>query len=232
MGLKKISSRILYYPHQSKTDRPLLAYIKGDKMSLSVDAGNSADHVDEFYKALACEGLKLPDVTVITHWHWDHTYGMHHIHGISIACRKTNEFLQMERNKLADSSYVRLIKEEDECLGREYKNNKRIIVTLSDIEFEKDLVLNLGGMTAKVFHAESPHSEDSVFVYIPKERVLFLGDSTSEDFYNHGYMDQDKLHSLIKMIESIDCQYCILGHSEPLTKYDLLSYLQSIISEE
>lgn len=32
--------------------------------------------------------------------------------------------------------------------------------------------------------------------------------------------DCDKLSSLIKVIESHDCEYCILSHREPLTKTD------------
>ncbi|HGD3882377.1 TPA: MBL fold metallo-hydrolase [Streptococcus agalactiae] len=72
----------------------MLAYLNGDKIALAIDAGNSADHVDEFYKSLEIEDLKKPDFTVITHWHWDHTFGMHKIHGLSIAHHKTNEFLK------------------------------------------------------------------------------------------------------------------------------------------
>ena len=41
-------------------------------------------------------------------------------------------------------------------------------------------------------------------------------------------MDMDKLKSLIKLIEHTDCQSCILGHTEPLPKADLLAYLKSI----
>lgn len=67
MELKKISNRIFYYPHQPETDHPMLAYLKGGKIALVIDAGNSADHVDEFYKSLAIKGLKKPDFTVITH---------------------------------------------------------------------------------------------------------------------------------------------------------------------
>lgn len=70
MELKKITSRVFYYPHQPETDRPMLAYLNGDKIALAIDAGNSADHVDEFYKSLEIEDLKKPDFTVITHWHW------------------------------------------------------------------------------------------------------------------------------------------------------------------
>lgn len=230
MELEKISNRVFYYPHQPETDRPMLAYLNGDKIALAIDAGNSADHVDEFYNSLDTEGLRKPDFTVITHWHWDHTFGMHHIHGLSIAYYKTNEFLNNERAKLTDQAYIRFLKKDDVYLGREYADNKSIIVVPSDIQFEKELFINLGGMTARIFHTVSPHSEDTVLIYIPEERILFLGDSTSEDFYNDGYMDKEKLAALTNLIESIDCKYCILGHADPLTKSDLLDYLKSILN--
>lgn len=44
------------------------------------------------------------------------------------------------------------------------------------------MTLNLGNITAHIFHTVSPHSEDTTCIYIPEEKVLFLGDSTSEDF--------------------------------------------------
>jgi glyoxylase-like metal-dependent hydrolase (beta-lactamase superfamily II) len=229
MELKKITGRVFYYPHQPETDRPMLAYLNGDKIALAIDAGNSADHVDEFYKSLEIAGLKKPDFTVITHWHWDHTFGMHKIHGLSITHYKTNEFLDRERAKLSDSAYINFLKDDDECLGREYAGNKAIIVVPSDIQFEKKITLSLGGMTAKIFHTVSPHSEDTVLIYIPEEKILFLGDSTSEDFYNDGYMDKEKLITLTNLIENIDCKYCILSHADPLTKLDLLDYLKSIL---
>ena len=228
MELKRMNDRVFYYPHQPETDRPMLAYLKGEKIALAIDAGNSADHVDEFYKSLEAEGFKKPDITVITHWHWDHTFGIHHIHGLSVAYHKTNKFLESEKVKLSDNAYIQFLKKDDECLNREYSNNKKIVVALSDIQFEKELTLNLGGMTAKVFHAESPHSEDTVLLYVPEEKILFLGDATSEDFFNDGYMDKCKLNSLIDTIEDMDCDYCILSHTEPLTKSDLLHYLKTL----
>ena len=56
-----------------------------------------------------------------------------------------------------------------------------------------------------------------------------MGDSTSEDFFNDGYMDREKIRTLTNLIESIDCKYCILSHADPLTKSDLLDYLKSIL---
>jgi len=228
MELKKLNERMFYYPHQPETDRPMLAYLKGEKVALAIDAGNSAAHVDEFYEALASKGLKKPDFTVITHWHWDHTFGMHHIHGLSIAHCKTNDMLENERDRLRDHSYTMSLRKENKFISKEYSNDQKIIVVLSDIQFKDEIVLNLGGMTAEIFHTQSPHSEDTVVIYVPEEKLLFLGDATSEDFFNDGYMDIDKLKALVNLIENIDCEYCILGHTEPIRKQDLLGYLYTL----
>ena len=76
MKLIQVTDRVWYYPLDDTKDRPILGYIRGDHFSVAVDAGHSAEHVREFYAAIEAEGLPLPALTVITHWHWDHTFGM------------------------------------------------------------------------------------------------------------------------------------------------------------
>lgn len=217
-----------YYPHQPEVDRPMLAYLKGSKGTLAIDAGYSASHVEEFYEHLEQEGLRKPDFTVITHWHYDHTFGMHHIHGHSIAHQKTNEYLEAEREKAMDPDYMETLRREDPCFEKEYRSEDSLKVVLADLTFQTKLNLHLGGITAHIFHTESPHSEDTVCIYVPEEKVLFLGDATSEDFFHDGYMDQRKLKKLVEMIEKTDCIYCVLSHCEPLKKEELLSYLETV----
>lgn len=229
MKMEKLTERVYYYPHQPHTDRPMLAYIKGRQIALAVDAGNSKDHVDEFYAALDCADLKRPDLTVITHWHWDHTFGMHHIQGLSVAHVNTNESLSREMVQLSDSSYKNILRREDECLCREYAGGKPIVVVTSDIQYHSELEVELGGVAAHIFHTQSPHSQDTTLIHIPQEQVLFLGDSTCGDFYRNGYLDRDKLRALMDVIEDTDCQYCILSHAEPLTKSELLEYLYTTL---
>lgn len=228
MRLKKLTNRIFYLEYVLEVDRPMLAYIKGDKLSLAIDAGYSSSHVRDFYGAIESKHFKKPDFTVITHWHYDHTFGMHAISGISIAHDKTNEFLKDQQERARDTSYIEVLKKEDVHFRKEYDGQTRLNIVLSDIAFSDKMTLDLGGITARIFHTVSPHSEDTVCIYVPEEKVLFLGDSTSEDFFNDGYMDKDKLHSLIQTIQSIDCDYCILSHCEPLSKDDLLAYLYSL----
>lgn len=99
MGLNKLTNRIFYLEHELEVDRPMLAYIKGDKWSLAIDAGYSASHVQDFYEAVASEQFKKPDFTVITHWHYDHTFGMHAISGISIANIKQMSSSKSRKNR-------------------------------------------------------------------------------------------------------------------------------------
>ena len=228
MKLNKLTNRIYFLEHDPEADRPMLAYLKGDKLSLAVDAGYSAAHVQDFYEAVESEHFRKPDFTVITHWHYDHTFGMHAISGISVAHDKTNEFLKDQQEQARDSGYMEDLKKEDEHFRKEYYGQEKLNIVLSDIAFSDKMTLDLGGLTARIFHTVSPHSEDTVCVYVPEEGVLFLGDSTREDFFNDGYMDKNKLHSLIQTIQSVDCEYCILSHCEPLGKEELLAYLYSL----
>ena len=93
MKLIQVTDRIWYFPLDDTKDRPILGYIRGDRFSVAVDAGHSAEHVQEFYAAIKAAGLPLPALTVITHWHWDHTFGMHAVNGLTLANRRTNEHL-------------------------------------------------------------------------------------------------------------------------------------------
>lgn len=229
MGLMQLTDRIYYLPHNPDVDRPMLAYIKGSRFSLAIDAGYSANHVADFYDNLERKGFTKPDFTVITHWHYDHTFGMHALEGISIAHQNTNRFLQEQQELSKDKEYINVLKKEDAHFQREYEGQNELNIVLSDIEFGDEAILHLGELTAVIFHTESPHSEDTVCIYIPEEKVIFLGDATSEDFFHGGYMDKEKLKSLIRLIEKTDLEYCILSHCEPLKKGELLAYLDSIM---
>ena len=228
MELKKINDRIFYCSHEAKTDRPMLVYLNGDKIKVVIDAGASKAHVEEFYDALTKARLQLPDFTVLTHWHWDHSYGLHAIHGLSIAHTKTNEYLLQEQVKVKDSKYIVSLKENNEYFLNEYNNNQKIIISLADIEFDSTLFLELGNMKLELFHTVSPHSDDTVLIYVASEKILFLGDATFGDYFNDFKMDFAKLEKLKQTINNIDCKYCIISHDEPLTKEELLLYLNSI----
>jgi glyoxylase-like metal-dependent hydrolase (beta-lactamase superfamily II) len=231
MELKKLSDRIYYLPNEEKTDRPVLGYINGDKYSLAIDAGNSSNHIKKFYQELRNANLRLPDYTVITHWHWDHTFGMHSVWGKTISGRLTNKKLKevstwqwsdrdmkerLETGKTSELS--------DRCIKLEYPNRENIKVITSDIEFSGSLKINLGGIYCDIMEVKAPHSEDSVLIYVPEEETIFVGDADCED---HGKYDKNKLEEYIELIKRFDFNTCVLGHDKPESREEVLNYLES-----
>ena len=139
-------------PHEPEVDRPMLAYVKGDKFSLAVDAGYSKKHVQDFYRALRSCDLKEPDFTVITHWHYDHTFGLHDISGVSIAHQKTNLFLREQQDRANDKKYIDILKKDDTHFAKEYAGENELNIVIADIEYVEKMTLNLGNITAHIFH--------------------------------------------------------------------------------
>jgi len=223
MKLNRLTERIWVFPFEEARDRPNLGYIRGDRWSLAVDAGHSADHTAAFYRALEAAGLPLPGLTVLTHWHWDHTFGMHAVHGLCLANEKTNGHLLAFREKLAREgreSFLAL----HESVRREYEGNRPVVATPADMVFAGELLLDAGDCPVRVFQAEAPHTDDTTLVHVPGEKVLFVGDAACGAF--PGWKRNPALcRKLADAVEAVDAELCLEGHWTPETKRDVLEDL-------
>ena len=94
MSLIRWKENVLYLPHLADTDRPALAYVKGSRMGILLDCGNSAQHARLFMKELLLAGENLPKLAILTHSHWDHSFGMSAMPCPVAACEKTAEKLE------------------------------------------------------------------------------------------------------------------------------------------
>ena len=216
MKLEKITDRVWFYPKEEDRDRPNLGYIRGDNWSLAIDAGHSDAHVEEFYEALKAEGFPLPSVTVITHWHWDHTFGMHAIKGLSLANARTDEYLRVFRDKV-EKNGPGVFLELHETIRKEYEGNRPVKIVTADMEFEGEMLLDAGNCKIRVFKAKSPHTEDATLVEIVDEKVLFIGDAACEEFMT-GKKDPHLTRELAAAIEATGADICLEGHWVPLSK--------------
>ena len=143
MELKRLTEHIWYMPFEEERDRPNLGYVKGENWSLAIDAGHSAAHVREFYALLAKENLPLPDLTVLTHWHWDHTFGMHAVKGLTLANERTNRYLAEWKDKIEKNGPEEFLALH-ESIRREYRENPEVIVKQADMVFSGEITLDLG----------------------------------------------------------------------------------------
>lgn len=220
MKLTRLTDRVWIYPFEKERDRPNLCYIRGDRWSLAADAGHSADHTGEFYKAIEEEGLPLPEVTVITHWHWDHTLGMHEVHGICVANMLTDQHLRDFKERIQTEG-TGFFFELDETIRREYEGGKPVIVSLADIVFEGELLLDPGNCPVRIFQAESPHTDDSTLIEVKDGKILILGDSSSGVFPSWE-VDPVPARKLKDTILKVNPEICIHGHLPPLPPEEMI----------
>lgn len=220
MNLNRLTERIWFYPCEEERDRPNLVYIRGDRWSMAVDACHSDEHTNEFYRSLEDAGLPLPQLTVLTHWHWDHTFGMHAVHGLTLANERTNRYLVDFRSRLKKEG-VGFFLSFDESVRREYPDGKPVIVTPADMVFRGELALDPGGCPVRVFQAESPHTDDSTLIDIPGEKVLIMGDSDCGAFPDWK-KDPVLAGKLADTIRNVDPDVCLVGHWTPLSQDEVI----------
>ncbi len=176
MRMQQLTERVWLFPKEDERDRPVLGYVRGDRWSLAVDAGHSDAHVEDFYHALEEEGLPLPELTVLTHWHWDHTFGLHAIQGLSVANVLTNEHLRDYRDMI-ERNGADVFLDQYESIRVEYAGNRPVKIVTSDLEFSGKMMFDAGGCRIRVFQADAPHTDDSTFIEVIDDGVLFIGDA-------------------------------------------------------
>ncbi|ESU33690.1 hypothetical protein G3A_05660 [Bacillus sp. 17376] len=74
--IERIGEHSWYMTPISETDRPILGMVVGTERTLMIDAGNSENHANLFIDMLKEKGVDEPSYVVLTHWHWDHIFGL------------------------------------------------------------------------------------------------------------------------------------------------------------
>lgn len=246
----KISDRIYIQPPEHFTDRPNVGLIVGDKYTLMFEAGNSAANVELLKGRLQVQGLPQPDFVAVSHWHWDHSFGMHAWNVPTIAGKKTNDQLLKVAQWAWDDADMdkRVETKEDivfcnEMIKREYPDRDSIKVVGADIVFSGSMRIDLGGVECQLIHAKGPHSDDAVICYIPSERFVFLGDSNGKDLYGKPWhfdieheedfldetakipYDADLVKEYLSLLDTLDFDKCVGGHADVMTKDELYRML-------
>ena len=227
MELLQATDRIWYSAFEEERDRPSLGYIRGDRFGVAVDAGHSDVHEEEFYTALQEKDLPLPALTVITHWHWDHAFGMHAIHGLSIANERTDGHIREFKSEIEMEGTEKFFSL-DPSIRKEYAGGRPVVIVPADIVFENRMVLDPGGVSVCLTTCISPHTDDTTLVFVPEEKCLFLGDCISGVFPTWK-RDPGKTRQLIDALSRIEASWCIGGHWPILKKEELLNALEEEI---
>lgn len=238
--LQQITSRSFFLPNDHETDRPCLGYVRGDRYALMIDAGNSPAHHQLFLDELAAAGLPAPDAIAITHSHWDHTYAMCAAKVPTLVNHKTQEHLvQMSRwtwdlpameERLRTGEDIRFC---HDCILKEYPDLSAICVVPGTVVYHDRLTIDLGGVHAELIHMENSHADDCSIVYIPEEKLVFLGDITCDDLH-HGprTIHLSRYESLRRALAELDFTRAVEGHYEQVcTKADIFASMDETQAE-
>ncbi|MGJ9459760.1 MBL fold metallo-hydrolase [Oceanobacillus sp. CF4.6] len=236
--LKKLANNVYYMPHYSETDRPTLGLICGETYSLVVDSGNSPAHASDFLN-LAGEKVRSPiKFVVITHWHWDHIFGMKTMNLLAISHEETKKKIDDLKNvKWDDASLDARVETGEEIefcrdmIKREMPTRDDLELQAPDLSFQTKMEIDLGGITCVVEHVGGVHAQDSSIIYVPEEKIVFLGDCIYQDFYSGEWSyDKKELDILLKKIKKYDADWYVTGHQSPKTREEMNGFFDELTS--
>lgn len=236
--IKNLSDNIFYMPHSEETDRPSLGLICGNKYSLIIDSGNSPKHAKEFLAQVNEMDIAPIKYLLITHWHWDHIFGIKDMNLLTIAHENTKEKLdEMKSLKWDDESLEKYLNDGTfteftiNCIKEEMSKQERdsFIIGDLDITFKDSIEIDLGGITCIVEKVGGSHTDDSSVIYVPEEKVMFLGDCVYGRRYKgeYGYTTKTLL-PMIDKIEKYDASYYIVSHETLWDKKEIDEFFNQL----
>lgn len=108
-------------------------------------------------------------------------------------------------------------------------------VVVPTLAFRDRLTLILGGRRIEVLFLGKSETDDNVFVYLPKEKILFAVDSIGNRAVPWGYLEDAhpvEWIETLKRVESLDIQILALGHGDPGNKEtvrEFREYLEDLV---
>jgi len=184
---------------------------------ISIDAGTRPDFAKGAYEALQASAPGLPPLTTVfvTHAHWDHVGGHSYFRGLKPPPRFYGRGnYQEEFEKQSNGPGV---------FGKQFFGERFSVEDFlsykPDITIDKVTDLNIGGSKFELIPARGGETHDAMLIYLPEEKVMFMGDVIMP--YLGAPFDEDgDLQGLLDAIDEVvsrNPQYLLHGH-EPLTR--------------
>ncbi len=220
-----MTEHIYYLPADKKTDRPILAVIIGKESYLVVDAGNSPAHAKLFLDEISKIEMPQTGYLVITHWHWDHIFGITTMNLPTIAHietkKKIEELTLLDWSDQALDQRVESGEEVAFCsdmIKAEMPDRSDLQITPPNITFTNKMEIDLGGVHCIIENVAGDHSKDSSVIYVSEDKTLFLGDCICGDVYNNWNYSSENIVMMLEKLKSYDVDYYVESHEIPVSK--------------
>jgi len=206
---------------------------KDRRQLISIDAGTRPDFARGAYEALQAYAPGLPPLTTVfvTHAHWDHVGGHSYFRGLNPGSKfygRGNYQEEFEKQSNGPGVFGK------QFFGEQF-SVEDFLSYKPDIAIDSRTDLTIGGSKFELIPARGGETHDAMLIYLPEERVMFMGDVIMP--YLGAPFDEDgDLQGLLDAIDVIVSRnplYLLHGH-EPLTRNFssplILSHLKTDLS--
>jgi glyoxylase-like metal-dependent hydrolase (beta-lactamase superfamily II) len=184
---------------------------------IGIDAGTRPDAAKAAYEALRAYAPNLPELTTvfITHSHWDHVGGHTYFRALNPRLHfyaRSNYAEEIAREVSAPGVF------DKQFFGENFSfDNVRSFKP--DITIDRRTELKIGGTHIELIPVQGGETPDAMFIYLPDEGVLFVGDFIMP-YLGAPFVEEGDLQGLLDAIDIVvqkNPRYLLHGH-EPLTR--------------
>lgn len=191
-----------------------------------------------------------------SHYHWDHVFGNQVFSDTTIISTYVTEKLCKEKNKIEDyekekqdmNQYLLQLKSKIDStediilktsLINQYQEMSKVSDDLSQLQivlpsmlFGEKLTITGSDKTVELYCLGGGHSPSDTFMYLPNEKIAFMGDLVTEDLHVPIYNPEEFLN-ILKRVKQIDINIIVPGHGNvaDLTVCNTLIDYLSIITQ-
>src|SRR5215468_3323389 len=184
---------------------------------ISIDAGTRPDFAKGAYDALKAYAPGLPPLTtvLVTHAHWDHVGGHSYFRALNPRPKfYGRENYQEEFDKQSNGPAIFA----KQFFGERFAADD-FLSYKPDITVDKRTDLNIGGSKFELIPAHGGETHDAMLVYLPDEKVMFMGDVIMP-YLGAPFAEEGDLQGLLDALDEVvsrNPEHLVHGH-EPLTR--------------
>ena len=206
-GLQEVAQDVFAYVHgRVARETCNSGFIIGETGVLVVDAMMVGSMVQPYLKAIRRVTDKPIRYLVNTHHHFDHCLGNQFYAAAEVVSQRVCREAMVAQG--VDVAYLR---GQWPQYGEEWPKTSLRPATIT---FEDRMVVHLGGRTIELLHPGSAHTYGDTLVYLPQEKVLFMGDVAFH--YLTPFVADDHASHWIRVLDRIirhmDVSTVVPGH--------------------
>ncbi len=220
-GLQRISEHVWGYVDTRNPSPAANSFgantglVVGRDAVLVIDTLVSAREAARFMADIRKVTDKPVKYVVNTHFHLDHSFG-------NSRFAQQGAVVIAQDNSRKNYNNGNALLAHPEMVGMTPADLEGTVLQSPDISFPDSLTIDLGGLTVELHYPGPTHTNDSITVYIPQEKVIFVGDILFTRYHpNLAEGDFPNWIKVLTQLEQTPAAKIIPGHGPISTKADL-----------